>query len=348
MFSGEESYGKYFDMNYLYEQFVNLKHNRLIPYTRYLDMLTEFDMIDPRVKADPQYGLYLSRLFEYLFSFYRRTKPLEDHTMTLSELEESFKKFRQGSDGLVNDGIWCEVCQKLYSKQTVYDGHLNSKKHKAGQSKQDQQKGIQGSQPALTSKQAIAKREFIIKKLISSRFSDIKEATKANIVRKQTLTDREWIAEQENAENALLLASENPGEQPEEDEDGEEKIYNPLKLPLGWDGKPIPFWLWRLHGLGVEYSCEVCGNHVYMGRKAFDKHFTEWRHVHGLRCLGITNSVLYDQITSIEDAIALHEKTKKDEREKQRVKDAQSEMEDDMGNVMTEKIYNDLKAQGIL
>lgn len=33
-----------------------------------------------------------------------------------------------------------------------------------------------------------------------------------------------------------------------DDEDGE--IYNPLKLPIGWDGKPIPYWLYKLHGLG--------------------------------------------------------------------------------------------------
>ena len=57
-----------------------------------------------------------------------------------------------------------------------------------------------------------------------------------------------------------------------EDEDSE-KIYNPLKLPLGWDGKPIPYWLYKLHGLGVEYPCEICGGFVYMGRKAFDRHF---------------------------------------------------------------------------
>ena len=29
----------------------------------------------------------------------------------------------------------------------------------------------------------------------------------------------------------------------------EDVIYNPLKLPLGWDGKPIPYWLYKLHGL---------------------------------------------------------------------------------------------------
>jgi splicing factor 3A subunit 3 len=33
-----------------------------------------------------------------------------------------------------------------------------------------------------------------------------------------------------------------------DDEDG--LIYNPLKLPIGWDGKPIPYWLYKLHGLG--------------------------------------------------------------------------------------------------
>jgi splicing factor 3A subunit 3 len=53
--------------------------------------------------------------------------------------------------------------------------------------------------------------------------------------------------------------------QADEDEE-EERIYNPLKLPLGWDGKPIPYWLYKLHGLGVEYRCEICSDHVYMGR----------------------------------------------------------------------------------
>jgi splicing factor 3A subunit 3 len=65
----------------------------------------------------------------------------------------------------------------------------------------------------------------------------------------------------------------------EEEDDG--RIYNPLNLPLGWDGKPIPYWLYKLHGLGVEYPCEICGNFVYMGRKAFERHFQvrrRWQH----------------------------------------------------------------------
>ena len=73
-------------------------------------------------------------------------------------------------------------------------------------------------------------------------------------------------------------------------------------MPLGWDGKPIPYWLYKLHGLGVEYTCEICGNFVYMGRKAFDRHFSEWRHNNGLRSLGVGSGKNYAGITAIEDA----------------------------------------------
>lgn len=56
-------------------------------------------------------------------------------------------------------------------------------------------------------------------------------------------------------------------------EDEDEYIYNPLKLPLGWDGKPIPYWLYKLHGLNQEFKCEICGNASYWGRRAFERHF---------------------------------------------------------------------------
>ena len=35
----------------------------------------------------------------------------------------------------------------------------------------------------------------------------------------------------------------------------DEFIYNPLKLPMGWDGKPIPYWLYKLHGLNQAQPC---------------------------------------------------------------------------------------------
>ena len=51
----------------------------------------------------------------------------------------------------------------------------------------------------------------------------------------------------------------------EEEEEEEKPIYNPLNLPLGFDGKPIPYWLYKLHGLNLEFKCEICGNYSYWG-----------------------------------------------------------------------------------
>ncbi|KAI7335851.1 hypothetical protein KC315_g3006, partial [Hortaea werneckii] len=136
----------------------------------------------------------------------------------------------------------------------------------------------------------------------------------------------------------------------EDDSDDDSKIYNPLKLPLAWDGKPIPFWLYKLHGLGVEFPCEICGNYVYMGRRAFEKHFSEARHIYGLKCLGITNTSLFREITGIEEAERLWEKIKRDRREIEERKGGEGveEMEDGEGNVMPRKVYEDLKKAGLL
>jgi splicing factor 3A subunit 3 len=87
--------------------------------------------------------------------------------------------------------------------------------------------------------------------------------SRQNVERKAALTAREREQElEEPIEEAPPVTTEQtPGE-----EDDEGRIYNPLKLPLGWDGKPIPYWLYKLHGLGVEYKCEICSDYVYMGR----------------------------------------------------------------------------------
>jgi len=100
--------------------------------------------------------------------------------------------------------------------------------------------------------------------LLASLVSTINE-TKSNVERRFSLTARE--REQELLDQSKPPAPTNPsGDGVGDEEEDEERIYNPLKLPLGWDGKPIPYWLYKLHGLGVEYRCEICSDHVYMGR----------------------------------------------------------------------------------
>merc|ERR1719341_1508922 len=111
----------------------------------------------------------------------------------------------------------------------------------------------------------------------------------------------------ETVENVERKQARTEGEREEDDGD---IPYNPKNLPLGWDGKPIPYWLYKLHGLNISYNCEICGNFTYKGPKAFQRHFAEWRHAHGMRCLGIPNTAHFANVTNIEDAMALWEKIK--------------------------------------
>ena len=146
----------------------------------------------------------------------------------------------------------------------------------------------------------------------------------------------------------------------------------------------------------VEYKCEICGNASYMGRRAFERHFQDvrlrcfasgslsvpvfflffflfvclfsnamqWRHTHGMRCLGIPNTIHFQDITKINDAVArtcfLHqksvaanrrvgwEKVQNEDGKEDFKPDDEEEFEDPEGRVMNKKTYDMLRAQGIL
>ncbi|CAM9622692.1 unnamed protein product [Heterosigma akashiwo] len=189
---------------------------------------------------------------------------------------------------------------------------------------------------------------------LCEQMRDVVEASRRQVEKKQTRTVAEREAEVREEEEGVLPGMADDDEEgggggggEEEDSDDEGPVYNPLNLPLGWDGKPIPYWLYKLHGLGVEFKCEVCGGASYMGRRAFDRHFQEWRHAHGMRCLGIPNTKHFHDITTIEDAKALYK------AEAGLWGDAwgavvEEEYEDSEGNVLNRRTYEDLARQGLL
>jgi len=147
----------------------------------------------------------------------------------------------------------------------------------------------------------------------------------------------------------LATAEQDQEEESSESEEDEKPIYNPLNLPLGWDGKPIPYWLYKLHGLNIEYKCEICGNYSYWGPRAFERHFKEWRHAYGMRCLGIPNTKHFMNITTFADAKALHEKLKKKAVISAEWKpEEEEEFEDNDGNVFNKKTFEDLRRQGLI
>jgi hypothetical protein len=91
--------------------------------------------------------------------------------------------------------------------------------------------------------------------------SDIVTATRRHAEKQQTRTLEEKLALIEEEEFGTLPDVEEADE--DEDEDG--PLYNPLNLPLGWDGKPIPFWLYKLHGLAWSSNVRYAGIKVTGG-----------------------------------------------------------------------------------
>jgi splicing factor 3A subunit 3 len=373
MFTGEEAFGKFLDLTTIHELYLNLPDIKRLTYLQYLD---NFDQFAPPIcsikrpkKMKDQYFSYVGQLANYLEGFMQRTRPLEDLEKLFSSFDADFEKaWKEGNipgweletpaapSGPATDGIWCADCEKEFKNENVYKGHLNGKKHiRAAELRAARQaEGVddangpaaRGSNTQRLKERAIAEREHRVKRLAAA-MSQERSDTRVNVERKQGMTERERQMELEAIFAETSAAAPQAGDS-DSDSDGDEKIYNPLKLPLAWDGKPIPFWLYKLHGLGVEFRCEICGNYVYMGRRAFDKHFNEARHIYGLKCLGITNTTLFREITGLEDAQKLWAKIQSDKKKSKTDEGGVVQMEDAEGNVMPEKVYYDLQKQGLL
>ena len=374
MFSGEEANGRFLDLTSLHEDYLNLPGIKRLSYLQYLD---QFDTFTPPqmplkrpAKMSDQYFKYVGALATYLEGFARRTKPLEDLDSRFAVMDQEFEKAwnsnsvpgwgdEPASTGPAapqtqgtGEGIWCPDCEKGFKNENVYKNHLTGKKHIRAAEARRANGTTSTSQPngatrATSSMQrlkerAIADREHRIRSL-ASFLSPERTSSRVNVERKQGMTERE---RQQELDALFAESADGPyngpnddGHDSDADSDSSERIYNPLKLPLAWDGKPIPYWLYKLHGLGVEFPCEICGNFVYMGRRAFDKHFSEARHIYGLKCLGITNTTLFREITGIEDALKLWDKIQRDKKGEKKKGEDVVQMEDAEGNVMPEKIY---------
>jgi splicing factor 3A subunit 3 len=374
MFMGEEAFGRFFDLTTIHEMYLNLPGIKRLTYLQYLDAFDTFTPPQMNVKradklTDVYFG-YVGELSTYLESFMRRTRPLESLDKLFASFDVDFAKAWDDNDirgwalefpapsNMPGGGVlWCADCEKEFKNENVYKAHLTGKKHiKAAEARKARQAEDGEEDSAATKRgpsalrlkeRAIADREFRVKRLAAA-MSQERSDTRVNIERRQGMTERERQMELDALFAESSSTAPQGGGDSDSESDGDEKIYNPLKLPLAWDGKPIPFWLYKLHGLGVEFRCEICGNYVYMGRRAFDKHFNEARHIYGLKCLGITNTTLFREITDIADAEKLWEKIARDKKRNKTEEGSVVQMEDAEGNVMPEKVYYDLQKQGLL
>ena len=86
-FSDEEGYGKFLDLHECYDKFINLKGVDRMDYINYI---TSFDQLYdiPRDKKGGEYRIYLTSLFDYLYGFISRTRPLLNIDQQLEEIEQ--------------------------------------------------------------------------------------------------------------------------------------------------------------------------------------------------------------------------------------------------------------------
>lgn len=246
---------------------------------------------------------------ESLLGYEKTIKEINEH-LNINEIEDdieiSKKNLRKDNDS--NANLFCSVCCKLFSNENILKSHLNGKNHIK---KAKNQSVISVSSEMHSSKlqDYYSKEQDVIKGLAYeeyqiNRFRELLNEhfnNTVNLIRKkQTLSHAEMEAEKNND---IIEETKIGTTVLEDNSDDEKPIYNPKNIPLGWDGKPIPYWLYKLHELGKEYKCEICGNASYWGRKAFERHFQEWRHSYGMKCLKIPNTVHFKEVTSIEDAL---------------------------------------------
>lgn len=325
-FTDEEGCGRYLDLHECYEKYLNIRGVEKVDYITYLMTFDHvFDV--PKERKNMDYKLYLNGLLEYLSDYVLRIKPLLD---VEAELETVHKEFRhqwgngtfpgwpkEQESALATTGAhldlsafssWEELASlgldrlksALLALGIKCGGTLEERAQRLFSTK-----GQRTIDPTLLARKDVGKqtarelgrhRDIAYMEAQLYRFAELiseqRSATKENVQRKQARTEGE-------REDSDAEASESDNE----DDDADDVPYNPKNLPLGWDGKPIPYWLYKLHGLNISYSCEICGNYTYKGPKAFQRHFAEWRHAHGMRCLGIPNTAHFANVTQIEDAI---------------------------------------------
>lgn len=358
--SGPEWQGRFLDLQEYYQIFVNLlqeNKRKVCNYRYYVKTFHHFHRIHVK---NSQYKKYLEKLLYYLIYFWDRRFPLysskkiKKHCLknfqkkwttknlpgyhfdlVLEDLEKLEKDSLEDSElfginkyeTISDPSLFCRISQKWFNNNQALKSFRTGKKYmKKKILGIDQYKDI-----AMIEEQIFT---------FASLLKDFVKKTVEFIEKQQTKTFEEIKREIEEQEQE---------QESDEDEIEEDNpvIYNPLKIPLDFDGKPIPYWLYKFRGLNRYFKCQICGNREYRGPMSFERHFSEWRHAHGMRTLGIPNTKDFMWITNINDAIALWAKIK--DRKKDAVwNPADEEVEDAEGNVYNRPTFENLHYQQLI
>lgn len=342
-FNDAETYGKYVDLSLFHEMYKSMLLSRYT-YVEYLQHFLEFE----GCSKTPEYTRYLESLLKYLKTFLSNAYPL------LRELPQESQSTPEEENGLANSNgeVFCKACDKLFAKESVYKAHLSGKKHKKNEEKSNSLESSTTPNAPNGPKPINYKSLERQIALVASQLKPVLENTINDYQRRARFSDREHQLERIAIEGELsdytALDSDSSAEKSDDDDDFDDAFAK--DLPLGSDGIPIPLWLYKLQGLHRTYLCEVCGNVSYKGRQLFNKHFGLPKHVHGLLCLGVLeqDTALFANISTIKEVQELWEKVKESKHAQQEEDENTVEVEDEEGNVMSRKDYEELKKQGLI
>lgn len=373
-FTDEEGYGRYLDLNKCHVAFLQvLKKEETKPnYLTFLDRFDKFTDIRRELKLTNTYKSYVEEMLDYFRDYSRRARPLFEYQHAENESQEQFEEqwkkrtipgwfdqTQETTESMIDLDSYKSHEELMELGLDILKGELQVRGLKCGGTLEDRARrlwsvrgkssdqiddslrsapvaGKKGKKKSTIDPHHIASIEAMLS-MYAEYFNDHRQATIENVQRKQART----ADERNESDDNLSDVDENEDEQ-------DDVVYNPKKLPLGWDGKPIPYWLYKLHGLNLTYTCEICGDATYKGPKTFQRHFAEWRHTQGMKCLDIPNTAHFANITKIEDALSLWSKLKNEKHKDNFQPNIDEEYEDSQGNVVNKKTYEDLARQGLL
>ena len=382
LFTNEENFGKCLDLHELYHHYINipgmyssnidLNNNKnllsedvnkivKLDYLEYLKNLDSFKNIPMKVKKTKEYIKYLKDLTKYLKEFFVKIYPLvnfnEIQDIIDSKYEDEQDNLKKEKEERKNNNIelkendeneeekeielYCSVCKKSFAKKTLMDAHMSSKKHlkKVENSKNAKNNYLLDINEKNKNEEILRDINYYEYQII--RYKDILQNiidnTIGQIRKKQTMNREELEEDRMNELKSKKVDTED-----------KKKLFNPKNIPIDLDGKPLPYWLYKVHGLGIEHKCEICGGASYWGRRAFEHHFQEWRHAYGMKCLRLPNTLQFKNITRIEDALKLHHKLIEDKNKTEFNPETEEQYEDENGNVYNKKMLADLKKQGLI
>ncbi|EJS44324.1 prp9p [Saccharomyces arboricola H-6] len=363
LFARDEQYGEFMDLEQFHSLWLNVIRRSDCSLLQFFDIVELFIddekylLTPPIDRKNDRYMTFLVELSKYVEAFFFKSYVLFDKDVVENLIKSDFENsYCKGSLRSEAKGIYCPLCCKWFKTLPVFQNHLPGKIHKKSEVRR--------------------KRTVYFEYKLHRYLKYLKDEfshTRSFVERKLAFTANERTAEIDS----LIQKYEAPAYDPMEKEGneqgmGEQKDDQPQEMhpfgktfdmPLGPDGLPMPYWLYKLHGLDREFPCEICANRVYNGRRTFERHFNEEVHLYHLRCLGIVPSSVFKGITKISEAQKLWKDmqyqpqptgftaavpTKSNLSQPKLPAGLELEEEDEEGNVMSKKVYDELKKQGLV